>query len=136
MHDVVILHVPRTMGWAARGAMALADEVLLVSTLDLFSLHGARRAIRQAGVAEVAPADERWRVVLNLVGRPTLTRRDAERILGIEAHLTVRFDPRVGRVQDRGALLPARPRRAVKDVRRLARLVLADPSAASTPRGG
>jgi pilus assembly protein CpaE len=134
-HDVVILHVPRTMGSAAHGAMALADDVLLLSTLDVFSLHGARRALHQVGAADGTLPGERWRVVLNMVGRPTLTSRDAQRILGIRPDLTVRFDPRVGRVQDRGLLLPARPRRAIKDVRRLARLVLADPSATETPRG-
>jgi len=134
-HDIVILHVPRTMGSAARGAMALADEVLLISTLDVFSLHGARRALHQGRAAEGTRAGERWRVVLNLVGRATLTSRDAERILGIRTDLTVRFDPRVGRVQDRGSLLPAKPRRAIKDVRRLARLILADTSAAGTLRG-
>src|SRR5207244_12961457 len=48
--QIVLLHVPRTLDEIARRAMDLADEVLLVTALDVWSLSGTRRALGRLGL--------------------------------------------------------------------------------------
>jgi pilus assembly protein CpaE len=126
-NEVVILHVPRSIGPLPRLAVSLADEVLLVTTLDLFSLHGAKRALSALGIREPS---RRWRVVVNKLTRGDVTADDVERVLGVTPAAAIRMDPAVHRAQNRGQLLPIRSRRAGRDVRLLARSILADRAAA------
>src|SRR2546426_1004554 len=60
--QIVLLHVPRTMDEIARRAMDLADEVLLVTALDVWSLYGTRRALRGLGLED---RQSTLRVVVN-----------------------------------------------------------------------
>jgi Flp pilus assembly CpaE family ATPase len=124
-NDVVVLHQPRAVDRLARTGFGLADRVLLVTTLDLFSLYGAKRTMSLLG-REVPST--RWQVVLNKPMKSALNESDVERVLGLRPAVTVRFDARVRRSQERGELLPERAGGIGKDVRRLAALLGAEPA--------
>jgi pilus assembly protein CpaE len=132
-HDVVILHVPRGVDRVARVGMELAGVAVLVTTLDLFSLYGARRTMGL--FASEVPAD-RWRVVLNKPSRSALTERDIERVLGTDPVATVRCDGRVPRLQERGDLLPTRGGLVGRDLRKLASLLVPETAGASQEETG
>jgi pilus assembly protein CpaE len=119
-HDVVVLHAPRTPDAAVLAGVRLADVALLITTQDLFSLHGAKRAIDRLGL-DRPPG--RCRVVLNRFTRAQIPVPDVARILGVRPWATIRFDPAVRRSQDRGRLLPPRAGRSARDVRRLATML-------------
>jgi pilus assembly protein CpaE len=131
-NDVVVLHLPRAVDWVARVGFDIADRVLLVTTLDLFSLYGAKRTMTLLG-REVP--SERWQVVLNKPMKSVLNESDVERVLGLRPAATVRFDPRVRRSQERGELLPDRAGGIGKDVRRLAALLGAEPAQQGSKKG-
>ena len=122
--DAVVLHLPRVSDRVARAGLELADRLVLVTPLDLFSLYGARRTIELAGTS--VPRD-RWCVVVNKPSRPSLTERDIERILGTRPLASIRFEGRVKRVQERGELLSDRSGGVGRDLRRLAALLLDEP---------
>ena len=126
VNDIMILHSPRAVDRVARAGFGLADQVLLVTTLDLLSLYGAKRTMALLK-REVPQA--RWRVVLNKPLKSALGKSDVERVLGLGPQVTIRFDPRVRRAQERGELLPERARGVGKDIRRLAALLTAENSA-------
>ncbi len=128
-YQAVVLHAPRRLGEAGRAAIRLADEVILVVGLDLFSLHGARRAVEALGLDAMAQP----RIVVNQGTRSTVGPKDVERVLGLAPIGAIRSDRAVKRAQDQGQLLPRRARRAGSDVRALAEAVLA---AGSDPEGG
>jgi pilus assembly protein CpaE len=131
--DAVLLHVPRPSDQLTRAGIALSHDVLLVTTLDLFSLHGARRLLTSAGLDQ---SPGRCRVVVNKVARSEITCADVQRVLGIAPFARIRLDSSVKRVQDRGQLLASRARRAGKGVRRLTDLLSdALPAAASVASG-
>ena len=123
MNDVLVLHLPRAMDHFARAGFGLADRVLLVTTLDLFSLYGAKRTMALLG-RDVPHA--RWRAVLNKPMKSALNESDVERVLGLRPQITIRFDPRVRRAQERGELLPERAGGIGKDLRRLAAMLTAE----------
>ena len=116
--DVVVLHLPRDLDDVARRGIQLADDVVLVTTLDLFSLHGARCLIELLALGQGSP---RLEVVINKLARGELSPRDVERVLGVRPSACIRLDGAVGRAQSRGELLPARSRRANRDIHVLAK---------------
>jgi pilus assembly protein CpaE len=116
--EVIVLHLPRVAEGIVRTGVAMADLVLLVATLDMFSLYGARRAMASLGLNE---PPGRCRLVLNRLGRAAVTAQDAQRVLDLGDWVGVRFDPVVKRAQDRGELLRPKARRAGADVRALAK---------------
>ena len=118
--DVVVLHLPRALCDLARKACSVSDVIVLLVASDLFSMHAARRAL---STLRLIDRSERCRVVINPVGRPTADRREVEHVLGIRPCASIRFDPAVGRAQERGQLLPAGGKRAARDIRRLAALL-------------
>jgi cellulose biosynthesis protein BcsQ len=73
--DRVVLHLPRALEDMTRTAIRIADQVVLVTGLDLMALYGARRALEvmrsDAGNAGVRPDIA---VVLNVTRRPEVTR--------------------------------------------------------------
>ncbi|HEX8099605.1 MAG TPA: hypothetical protein VF660_05315 [Actinomycetota bacterium] len=119
--DVVVAHVPRTYDAGRRGAVAICDELVLVVTLDPFSLHGARRALSAFGLEE---AQDRCRIVINRNGRATIRPRDVERALGFTPASVISFDPRVRKAQERGQLLGSRARGAGRDIRMLSKTLV------------
>ncbi|CAN5353589.1 hypothetical protein BH20ACT24_BH20ACT24_13880 [soil metagenome] len=120
-YQAVVLHAPRRLGEAGRAAVRLADDVILVVGLDLFSLHGARRVVQALGLDAMAQP----RIVVNQGTRSTVSPKDVERVLGMAPIGVIRSDRAVKRAQDQGRLLPRRARRAGGDVRALADAVLA-----------
>ena len=129
--DVVVVHVPRSLDEVAKGAVELADEVLLVATQDSVALFGARRMLASLPFGDTT---HRCRVVINRVARGQITVGDVERALGVTPFAGVRFDPAVKRVQERGDVLGARARGAGKDIRALARQLVS--AAAEAVDGG
>ncbi len=118
--DRVVLHLPRALEDLTRAALWIADQVVLVTGLDLMALYGARRAldaIRFDGGR--AGAHPQIAVVLNSTRRAEVTQAEAERVLGLRALDRVRSDPSVAAAQGRGRLVPGR-RPAWRDVARLA----------------
>jgi pilus assembly protein CpaE len=122
--DVVVALVPRVLDTMARAVLRMADQIVLVVTLDLFALYGARRAMASLALNEPAG---RCRVVINRAVRSEIGMADVERILGVKPTVVVRFDPSVKRAQDRGQLLPTRAGRAGRDVAALAKSLVPDP---------
>jgi Flp pilus assembly CpaE family ATPase len=126
-HAMVILHLPRTNDAVTRAMVELADQVLLVTTLDLFSLFGAKRVVRSLGLDA---RRDRCQLVIGRSSRSELTAEDVQRLLGMEPAARIRTDPAVPRAQARGELLAPRSGRAARDVDDLARSLLeraADP---------
>jgi pilus assembly protein CpaE len=115
--EFVVLHVPRRLDEFVRTALGMADEVVIVVSPDLFSLHAARRAVAALDLNQ--PTD-RCRVLLNPAVRNEFGRREVERVLGIAPFGSVSFDPAVEKAQARGRLLPPKGRRAARDLRLLA----------------
>jgi pilus assembly protein CpaE len=120
-NEVVVLHLPRSLGEVTASSVRLADRVVVVSSLDLFSLHRARRVVDALGLSD--PPD-RCLVVLNRPARSVLRPADVEDLLGMRPSLTIRAHGAVPRTQDRGELLPGTARGAARDVRRLAGLLV------------
>jgi len=129
-HQIVVLHLPRSLDRLAMAGLSLSDEVVLLIAPDTFSLHAARRAIGAFGLGD---DPGRCRIVVNQLSRGGLRTAEIERILGRRPSATLRFDPAVGRAQDRGELLSARAHGAARDVRLLARQLVTE--GASTPSG-
>jgi Flp pilus assembly CpaE family ATPase len=120
-HDALVLHLPRAVDRVAKVGIELADIAVLVTTLDLFSLYGARRTM---GLFAPDIPTDRWRVVLNKPSRSSLSERNVERVLGIRPMATVRSDGRIGRAQERGDLIPTRSGAVGRDLRKLASLLV------------
>jgi Flp pilus assembly CpaE family ATPase len=118
-HDVVVVHTPRSLDTAAHESLQLADVTLLVTTLDLFSLYGAKRAVQRLAASSPTHLDV---VVSNTVRAPVGV-GDLARVIGMTPIARVRFDAAVPRAQQRGELLRPRSGRAARDVDRLAETV-------------
>jgi pilus assembly protein CpaE len=117
--DRVVLHLPRALEDPTRTALRIADQVVLVTGLDLMALYGARRAL-EAMRSDAATAEgPRIAIVFNATRRAEVTQAEAERVLGIRAVDRVRPDPSVTVAQSRGRLV-VRRRPAWRDVARLA----------------
>jgi hypothetical protein len=97
----------------------LADVTLLVTTLDLFSLYGAKRAVQRL----VASTPTHLDVVVSNTVRAPVGVGDFVRVIGMTPIARVRFDAAVPRAQQRGELLRPRSSRAARDVDRLAETV-------------
>jgi Flp pilus assembly CpaE family ATPase len=120
VNDIALLHVPRCVDDVVRTGLSLSDEVVLLVAPDLFSLHSARRAIEAFGLGEPSG---RCRIVVNPLARGGMGAGEIEEILGIPPSAGIRFDATVGRVQDRGQLLPPKSRGAARDLRALSKLL-------------
>jgi Flp pilus assembly CpaE family ATPase len=117
---VVIVHTPHSADEATLAALDAADAVLLVTTLDLFSLYGGKRVLQRIA----RPDPRRARIVVNKAARASLGVADVERVLGLAPIGSVRLDSAVPRAQERGELLGPRSGRAARDVERLASVLL------------
>jgi Flp pilus assembly CpaE family ATPase len=120
-YDYVVVHVPRSYEPARQGAVAIADDVLLVVALDPYSIYGATRAIE---VFRLGETPHRCRIVVNRVGRSTVRPRDVERFVGVPPSGTIRYDAKVRKWQDRGQLLRRRAGGAFRDVRALSQVLV------------
>lgn len=131
-YGAVILHLPRAVSEVARVGVELANDLLIVTTPDLLSVRGARRAIR---AMDLDARRERLSVVVNKSDTSEMTRDDVERALGLPPCAAVRFDARVQRAQARGQVLVERSRRAAKDVMVLAQRFVTRAAQGTRPEG-
>ena len=119
--DAVLVHLARGLDEVGLAAAGLADVCLLVTTLDLFSLYGAKRLIdRLAPRADEETKSSRLRLVVNRGARGGLSGSEVQRVLGVEPMARIRVDPAVPRTQASGELLPPRSSKAARDVDDLA----------------
>jgi len=130
--DVVVVHLARGLDEAGLAAAALADVCLLVTTLDLFSLYGAKRLVDRLAGPGGEEANPSVRVVVNRAARGELSDDDVQRVLGIGPMARIRVDPAVPKTQAHGELLTPRSTRAARDVDGLAGALLAELGAAQT----
>jgi MinD-like ATPase involved in chromosome partitioning or flagellar assembly len=77
--DVVVALVPRTLDNLAKAAVGIADDVVLVVTLDVFALYGARRAMVALQMNE---PPGRCRVVINRASRSDVSACDVQGFWG------------------------------------------------------
>lgn len=103
--DVVILHLPRALDEACRGALELADEVLLVVSLDVLSFRAAHRALTYlAGLGLTA----RCRLIVNRAAPGEVIPDDVERVFGLRPLAILKHDRSIPRAMNRGELVAGR----------------------------
>jgi pilus assembly protein CpaE len=118
--DVVILHVPRTIGPLARCAFDRADRVLIVMSLDVICFRATRRALEALGDIDV----EACEFVVNRATRGEIVPADIRRAFGKSPIAVIPTDRGVATSQDHGRLLGSRSR-ASRSIRRTAEAVFA-----------
>ena len=99
---VSVLHLPRVVDARVRSAIELADEVLVVVTLDVLGIRAAKRMIdhlRSVGLGGSL------RLVINRARRGEVVPEDAEQVLGVPLACVIGTDRAVPRVQNRGQLV-------------------------------
>ena len=115
--DAVVVHLARGLDEVGLAAAGLADVCLLVTTLDVFSLYGAKRLIgRLTTPSDSEGVASRIRVVVNRAARGGPTDEDVWRILAVSPMGRVRNDPAVPKAQAYGELFPPRSAKAPRDV--------------------
>lgn len=117
--EVVVLHLPRGFGLAARTGLEVADRIVVVLGLDALSFRDARRAISRAGI------DDRCTFVVNRARRAEITPRDVEPVFGSAPAAVIPVDRSIPVAQDHGRLLPMRGR-VGRSIDRLARRLMED----------
>jgi pilus assembly protein CpaE len=128
--DYVVVDGVRDFGDHALSAMDMADKIAMVVTQDV---QAVRRASRVAQLfRRLGYAERKIHVVLNRhSGKATVDEREIERVLTLPVSATVRNDyPRLSKALDEGSLLhdTARGSGVHRDVERVARVVLGDPT--------
>jgi hypothetical protein len=83
--------------------------MLMVLSLDVFSFRGARRALP---LLKDLGLEDRCDFVVNRARRSEIVPNDVRRVFGRTPLSVIAADRMVGRMQDRGRLLPARGRAA------------------------
>jgi pilus assembly protein CpaE len=119
--QATVLHLPRAVDRPIRSALELADQVLLVVTLDVLGVRAAKRAIehfRGLGLGDT------FRLVINRAGKAELMPDDARRVLNLPVASVLGVDRSVQRAQNRGELIAGRRGRVPRRIARLARELL------------
>ncbi len=119
--ETVVLHLPRAFDGPAAGALAEADRVLMVITLDVLALKDARRALDRISSLGVRDA---CRLVINRASRGEIVPKDAAEALGVPVVSVIRGDRNVERAQNRGELVAGRSGPAARGVAGLARCLM------------
>lgn len=122
----VVLHLPRLVDESVRAAVELADEVVVVVTLDVLGIRAAKRLLdhlRSFGLGRSL------RLVVNKAGRGEVVPEDAELVLEAPLACVIGAERGVQRAQNRGELVVGRRRRLSRRITRLAGRLL-DRSAA------
>lgn len=120
-HDIVILHLPRALDEACRGALELADEVLLVVTLDVLAFRAAHRALAHLAGLGLAT---RCRLLVNRAAAGDVVPDDVERVFGLRPLAILKHDRAVPRAMNRGDLVAGRSGHVARCLAGLARHVM------------
>ncbi|HYU59025.1 MAG TPA: AAA family ATPase [Actinomycetota bacterium] len=115
--DLILLHLPRSMDDVARSAVEMADEVLLVVTLDVLAFRDAKRALTFLGGLGL---DRKCRLVINRAARSEVVPEDVERVFGMRPAAVLAVDRAVTTAQNRGELLIGRSGRTARRIAALA----------------
>ncbi len=105
--DVVLLHLPRSLGGSDGAVAATADRLVEVLSLDVLSFRAATRAL---DAVRPAVTPDRVAFVVNRASRGEIVAGDVERVFGRAPLAVIPFDRAVARAQDHGRLLPPRGR--------------------------
>ncbi len=116
-----VLHLPRTVDRSVRSALELADEVLLVVTLDVLGVRAAKRVIDHLRAFGLGDS---FRLVVNRAGRGEVIPDDAGRVLNLPIASVIGVDRAVPRAQNRGELIAGRRGQVPKRIARLAKDLL------------
>ncbi len=116
-----VLHLPRAVDPAVRSAIELADEVLLVLTLDVLGVRAARRLVEHVSSLGLGGS---FRLVVNRAGGRELVPADARRVLDLPIACVIGTDRAVERAQNRGELVMGRRGALSRRLSRLAGQVL------------
>jgi pilus assembly protein CpaE len=111
--DVVVVHLARSPESVRPELVGALSRLLVVVSLDVSAFRAAKRALEGLG------GDVAVDIVVNRAKRGAVTPGDVERVFGKPAVCVLPCDRKVGVVQDRGELVPARSRLG-RAVRRLA----------------
>lgn len=121
-----VLHLPRALEESTRSAIQLADEVLVVVTLDVLGIRSARRlleSLRSAGLGGSV------RLLVNRTRRGEVVPSDAELVLDAPVACLIPSDRSVERAQNRGELVVGRRGRVARRIDRLAAQLLRERAA-------
>ncbi len=119
--QAVVLHLPRAMEGATLAGLEMADEILLVVTLDVLAFRDAKRA---TSFLASRGLDRKCRLVVNRAARAEIVPEDAEHVFGLRPSCVIAADRSVAQAQDRGQLLVGRPGRVARRIAGLAESVL------------
>jgi pilus assembly protein CpaE len=119
--EVTVLHLPRTLDRSIRSAMELADELLLVVTLDVLGVRAAKRVVDHLRAIGLGDS---FRLVVNRAGRSELIPDDARRVLDVPIASVIGVERAVQRAQNRGELIVGRRGRVPRRIARLAKELL------------
>ncbi|MGZ8570769.1 MAG: AAA family ATPase [Actinomycetota bacterium] len=105
--DIVVLHLPRSLGETNRWAFEEADRVIEVLTLDVLSFRATTRALETLSTDGSA---ERVCFVVNRAARSEVGPSDVRRVFDADPLAVLPADGSVPRAQDHGKLLTPRGR--------------------------
>lgn len=118
--EAIVLHLPRSMESALPG-LEVADEVLVVVTLDVLAFRDAKRLLSYvSGVG----LEGKCSLVVNRATRSEVVPEDAERVFGMRPVAILRHDRSVVRAQNRGEVVVRRPGHLWRQLSGLAKRVM------------
>jgi pilus assembly protein CpaE len=118
--EVIVLHLPRSVEAALPG-IEMADEVLVVVTLDVLAFRDAKRLLSYASGLGL---ERKCRLVVNRAIRSEVVPEDVERVFGMRPAAVLRRDRSVARAQNRGEVVMRRSGNLWRQLSDLAQQVL------------
>jgi pilus assembly protein CpaE len=118
--EAIVLHLPRSMEAALPG-LEVADEVLVVVTLDVLAFRDAKRLLSYMSKFGL---EGKCRLVVNRATRSEVVPEDAERVFGMRPVAILRRDRSVGRAQNRGEVVVRRSGHLWRQLSGLAKRVM------------
>ena len=122
-----VLHLPRSVDESARTAVELADQILLVLTLDVLAVRAAKRVVDHLRTIGLGGS---LRLVVNRAGRGEVVPKDAAEVLDLPIAAVIPSDRGVPRAQNRGELVVGRRGQVSRCITRLAGSLLEQGQAA------
>jgi Flp pilus assembly CpaE family ATPase len=118
--EAIVLHLPRSLDAALPG-IEVADEALIVVTLDVLAFRDAKRLLSyMSGLG----LEDKIRLVVNRAARSELVPEDAERVFGMRPVVVLRHDRSVVRAQNRGEVVVRRSGHLWRQLSELAKHVV------------